>query len=60
MNIVYVGEIPIVGKVRAVEIATALARVEGKPAYVLLPPLAVVYDVVTFPVLLLVALSHAG
>ncbi len=46
------------GRPLPVEVATGFRKVEGKPAYVL--PLAVVYDVVTFPVRLLVVLSHAG
>ena len=60
MNIVYVSEKPVVGDIRAVEVATVFRKVEGKPGYVLLLPLTVVYDVVTFPVQLLVVLSHAG
>lgn len=59
-NIVYVGEKPVQGTARAVEIATQMRTVEGKPGYILLLPFAVVYDVVTFPLQLLAVFMHAG
>lgn len=60
MTIVYVSEKPVAGEVRAVEIATSRRLVKGQPAYALLLPFAVVYDVVTFPLQLIVAFMHAG
>jgi len=57
-NIVYVSDKPIRGKVNAVEITTAFRKVKGKPAYALLLPFAVVFDVVTFPVQLLFVLTY--
>ena len=59
-NIVYVGEKPVQGTARAVEIATQMRTVEGKPGYVLLLPFAVVFDIVMFPLQLVAALAHAG
>ena len=59
-NIVYVHEAPLYGAARAVEIATHGRKRDGSPAHVLLLPFAVAYDVVTFPVQLLFALTYQG
>jgi uncharacterized protein YceK len=60
MTVVYVHEEPLHGDARAVEIATGDRKRNGSPAHVLALPFAVVYDVVTFPLQVLVALMHAG
>lgn len=60
MNVVYVSEEPVFGQARAVEIATDMRKVEGRPAYAMLLPFAVVFDIVMFPVQLAAALMHAG
>jgi uncharacterized protein YceK len=57
-NIVYVSDKPIHGKVNAVEITTRSRKVKGKPVYALLLPFAIVFDVVTFPVQLLLMLTY--
>jgi uncharacterized protein YceK len=57
-NIVYVSEKPIHGKANAVEIATGFRKVKGEPGYVLLVPFAVLFDIVTFPIQLLFALTY--
>ena len=59
-NIVYVHEAPLHKNARAVEIATGMRKVEGEPGYVLLLPFALAFDVVTFPVQLLFALTYHG
>ncbi len=59
-NIVYVGEDPGKGGARAVEIATQMRTVKGKPGYVLLLPFVVSFDIVMFPLQLVVAMAHAG
>ncbi len=59
-NVVYVHEAPLHGNARAVEIATRARKVEGEPGHVLLLPFAAAFDVVTFPVQLLFALTYRG
>jgi hypothetical protein len=60
MNVVYVSEEPVFQQARAIEIATDFRKVEGRPAYAMLLPFAVVFDIVMFPVQLAAALMHAG
>lgn len=60
MNVVYVSEEPVFRQTRAIEIATDFRKVEGRPAYAMLLPFAVVFDIVMFPVQLLAVLSAHG
>jgi len=59
-NFVYVHEAPLHADARAVEVATAPREREGHAGYALLLPFAAAFDVVTFPVQLLFALTYHG